>query len=761
MFSLLIYYVGGCLLIIFHCSLTVDGSNDTTSYTDSDESNSFIVSANYGIESQDSKSPYPEYQDNSHNYSQYDHYYSDQEQYETLPSASHWHGIPQNYNIRSDSSYENQPETTTSESPYQTSKNTYYTESFNTDDVMMPVDYNSYSSTPINHEKSFVSSENKPDDVVHGSSNIQHQKIWPKSFEESYEDSHKPSITELESIIKKLITSSTKLHQVVKVPAVYEIHLKGEEENPASQSNYHELVQNSETSQVHFPSTSHQDELNYGYVSEKTNTKIPLNSVSTQILLPQAWKSTQLLKRPKILKVPSKYIRGNRQTIKPWASNYDNGLTEIPSPVLGKYPYYKPYFFNQWRANNIPKSSWSIKTPLNSYVSPSYSGKINLPIVPASTSVSLLSSLKHHSPDIKPDLSLYYAKKNELQNQGLGVKPSWYSNSYRRNGFRQNFLKNQKGLKGTKKHRRSDSGFPLPINNLNYLIHVREKPEHKKFIPVSTKVHQVVKVPAVYEIHLKGEEEKSVSQSNYHELVQNSETSQVHFPSTSHQDELNYGYVSEKTNTKIPLNSVSNQILLPQAWKSTQLLKRPKILKVPSKYIRGNRQTIKPWASNYDNGLTEIPSPVLGKYPYYKPYFFNQWRANNIPKSSWSIKTPLNSYVSPSYSGKINLPIVPASTSVSLLSSLKHHSLDIKPDLSLYYAKKNELQNQGLGVKPSWYSNSYRRNGFRQNFLKNQKGLKGTKKHRRSDSGFPLPISSLNYLIHVREKPEHNKFIPV
>ncbi|KAL1506017.1 hypothetical protein ABEB36_005454 [Hypothenemus hampei] len=236
-----------------------------------------------------------------------------------------------------------------------------------------------------------------------------------KVYQELVTDNQKPSVLDLQNIISKIIKGATKVHQVVKVPAIYEIHLQ-EEENKAP-----------------YPQNG----------NSWNNFRVPLPG--------SGWKQ-----RPKQSNFyPSKPFRGSRQVTKTWnlPSKIKYFEKKMPSSNFGKYSYPKP-FTSSKKSVNLNK--WN-------YSRPSY-GSVSVPMIPGSTAVSFLdhnsatpASFNTYNEPGVPDLSLYYAKKKELEN----------SNGYRRSW---------KEIGGANIESKRNNGF-LPFVGLNYIIHVREKIE--------------------------------------------------------------------------------------------------------------------------------------------------------------------------------------------------------------------------------------------------------------------------------------------
>lgn len=212
------------------------------------------------------------------------------------------------------------------------------------------------------------------------------------------EDVNKPSVAELQKMISKILKGATKVHQVVKVPAVYEIHLQ-EEEKPSSNS---------------------------------WNSLLP----------------TQTWTKPVKQQNKPHFYRNGRHSTKTWNLPPKIRYFEKPPTRYGKYPYPRPFTTTKtWKSpgiNAIPLDTWK-------FPHLSYSSSVNVPITPGSTAVSFLDYKGESYPGV--DLSLYYAKKRELENEN-----------------------HRRSAKGETRRRvrqeRLFSGLPPGIN---YVIHVREK----------------------------------------------------------------------------------------------------------------------------------------------------------------------------------------------------------------------------------------------------------------------------------------------
>lgn len=218
-------------------------------------------------------------------------------------------------------------------------------------------------------------------------------------------DIHKPSVADLQQMISKILKGATKVHQVVKVPAVYEIHLQ-EQEKPSSS-----------------------------------------NSLQTPV---NTWNKPPSQPSVKQRKPHFYPHRNGRHSTKTWNLPSKIHYFEKPSRH-GKYSYPRPFTTTKtWKS--APQSINAI--PLDTWKFP-YSSSVNVPITPGSTAVSFLDYSVRGHPGV--DLSLYYAKKKELENQGVG-------NLHRRSA---------KGE--TRRRVRQERLFPGLPPGINYVIHVREK----------------------------------------------------------------------------------------------------------------------------------------------------------------------------------------------------------------------------------------------------------------------------------------------
>lgn len=249
------------------------------------------------------------------------------------------------------------------------------------------------------HPQIFV---NSAPEVVYGNPSKNWTLIPEDRNDNDVNDIHKPSVADLQEMISKILKGATKVHQVVKVPAVYEIHLQ-EEEKPSS-SSWNSLLQT------------------------------PVNT----------WNKPPSQPSVKQRKPHSYPHRNGRHSTKTWNLPSKIQYFEKPSRY-GKYSYPRPFTTTKtWKS--APQSINAI--PLDTWKFP-YSNSVNVPITPGSTAVSFL---KGH-PGV--DLSLYYAKKKELENEG---------NLHRRSA---------KGE--TRRRVRQERLFPGLPPGINYVIHVREK----------------------------------------------------------------------------------------------------------------------------------------------------------------------------------------------------------------------------------------------------------------------------------------------
>lgn len=228
-------------------------------------------------------------------------------------------------------------------------------------------------------------------------------------------DIHKPSVADLQQMISKILKGATKVHQVVKVPAVYEIHLQ-EEEKPSS--------------------------------SSWNNLQTSLNT----------WNKPISFSQPVKQRKPSHFHshRNGRHSTKTWNLPSKIQYFEKPPTRYGKYPYPRPFTTTKTWKSPGPQSVNAI--PLDTWKFPqvSYSSSVNVPMTLASTAVSFLDYSvrgEHQRPGV--DLSLYYAKKKELENEGIVHRRS---------------------AKGeTRRRVRQERLFPGLPPGINYVIHVREK----------------------------------------------------------------------------------------------------------------------------------------------------------------------------------------------------------------------------------------------------------------------------------------------
>lgn len=309
----------------------------------SSETSSFVVSANYDVQSEkqnNRQTPQEQMGDTT-----------TKAWHELLPTVSSWH-LPKN------------PEIYVNNAPKQTPRG------------LGQVAFSPVKDRPYEKE-----------DIIYGSSNSFDRAFKGLNQRIDTLPGYTPSVNELQELISRLIQRTTKVHQVVKVPAIYELHLQSHESPKSSSWNWNKAV----------------------------------NPVK---------------------KLTSWNPRGSRHVTKTW--NLPKKINYFPEENYGKYAYPRPFSHAPRFRNPNAKTLY---------------GSVSVPITPGSTAVSFLDDQAPGNFQRLagvPDLSLYYAKKKEIEQQN------------RRNDKAR--LKEE----SWKKMRPFFAG-------LNYIVHVREKTSPGRF----------------------------------------------------------------------------------------------------------------------------------------------------------------------------------------------------------------------------------------------------------------------------------------
>ncbi|KAH1021219.1 hypothetical protein HUJ04_010758 [Dendroctonus ponderosae] len=352
----------------------------------SSEASSFVVSANYGVQSEKQKPLQTAREQIGDTTSAW---------HEFLPTANAWTGHPPRQTSRGLSQFGSSP---LRERPY------------GREDII----YGSFNPATFAPHPASMESNKRIDTIPPG-----------YKVNEILHDPNKPSVNELQELISKLIQGSTKVHQVVKVPAVYELHLQSHE-SPKSASWPHPEVSSWNWKQL--PMTT----------PKQTSWEY--------------YKAAHPIK-----KFNSWNPKGSRHVIKTWnLPKKLNYFEKSPEATHGEYAHPRPF----WKG---PRS----RDP-NEHVGQTSYGSVSVPITPGSTAVSFLhyqSPGKYQGQAGYPDISLYYSKKREIgqqyrRNDKQGPQgESWRHNNYlRESGRMKNFFE-----------------------GLNYIVHVREKVSPSRF----------------------------------------------------------------------------------------------------------------------------------------------------------------------------------------------------------------------------------------------------------------------------------------
>ncbi|KAF7274601.1 hypothetical protein GWI33_012727 [Rhynchophorus ferrugineus] len=247
-------------------------------------------------------------------------------------------------------------------------------------------------------------------------------------------DSNKPSVRELEQVIKKLIQGSTRVHQVVKVPAMYEIHLHADRDSAASRDT-------PQAPQPHSWESNNESQNRWRNVDEHAN---------------------------------------QQQATKYWSNDFQpspTGISEIPSPVLEaesfKHLPSPPYKYS-WPSKNSVSNQTNIISSFNVPISPG-STIVKLTNYQPTSSNYLKKTQLIKTRDVTPSLSLYYAKKRQMEKEKAQYKTS----------HRRTTVSNVNAKKPSQKlYKKQDTVRYTSPPLLNYMIYVKEKPENRRIIYV-------------------------------------------------------------------------------------------------------------------------------------------------------------------------------------------------------------------------------------------------------------------------------------